>query len=87
VLQERSKEVEAFIKTKFNHPSLKMFLAVVICLENSFWDDSKLTFIKKFCKAFDLYEHTGTQAKLEGLQLIDSSVYEILLEHRLSHSN
>jgi len=75
---------------KFYIPSLKVFLVVVLCLENSFWNSSKsISFIEKFSLAFDLYEETGTQEKLdsEDLNLPNSSVFRVLLKHRLPHSN
>jgi len=95
-------QVAKFMSTEFDKPSLTSFAAILICLENSFWNQSKtVTFIDSFQKAFKLYTQTGVREKAEtSLKLLKdypsqysstsepfkSALFTTLLQHRLSHS-
>jgi hypothetical protein len=95
-------QVAKFMSTEFDKPSLNFFAAILICLENSFWNQSNtVTFIDSFQEAFKLYTQTGVREKAEtSLKLLEdyppqysstsepfqSALLMTLLQHRLSHS-
>ena len=82
------------ILSSFQHPA-----AILICLENSFWNQSKtITFIESFQEAFKLYTQTGVREKAEtSIKLLEdyppqysstsepfqSALLKTLLQHRL----
>ncbi|KAH8985766.1 hypothetical protein EDB86DRAFT_3083358 [Lactarius hatsudake] len=77
-------------------PSIAVFSALIICLENSFWyQSSSISFIDAFRKAFGIYMETATHAEVEislkelgGLSewsAFTSALSEIILRHRLPH--
>jgi len=90
------------MSTEFDKPSLTFFAAILICLENSFWNYSNtVTFIDSFQEAFKLYTQTGVREKAEtSLKLLanyppqypstsepfQSALLTTLLQHRLPHS-
>jgi len=95
-------QVAKFMSTEFDKPSLTFFAAILICLENSFWNQSNtVTFIDSFQQAFKLYTQTGVREKAEtSLKLLEnyppqypstsepfqSALLTTLLQHCLSHS-
>jgi len=92
-------QVAKFMSTEFDKPSLTVFAAILICLENSFWHQSNtVTFIDSFQEAFKLYTQTGVREKVEtSLKLLEDqypstskpsqcALLKTLLQHRLSHS-
>jgi len=97
-LSQNSEEVTAIMKEIYENPSMDMFAALIICLENSFWYQSaSVSFTAAFCKALESYKETGTKEKveiaLEGLEVgsgqkaFGPALTEILLKHRLTHSD
>jgi len=95
-------QVAKFMSTEFDKPSLTFFAAILICLENSYWNQSNtVTFIDSFQEAFKLYTQTGVRENAEtSLKLLEdyppqysstfepfqSALIKTLLQHRLSHS-
>jgi hypothetical protein len=86
------------MKEIYEKPSMDMFAALIICLENSFWYQSaSVSFTAAFRKALESYKETDTKEKveiaLEGLEVgsgqkaFRPALSEILLKHRLAHSD
>ncbi|KAH9053330.1 hypothetical protein EDB87DRAFT_1651758 [Lactarius vividus] len=93
---QNTKEVLAIVEKISDKPSITMFSALIICLENSFWYQSEfISFIDAFRKAFGIYTETATQEKVDialkelgGLSkgsAFTSALSDILLSHRLPH--
>ncbi|KAG5719469.1 hypothetical protein E4T56_gene14534 [Termitomyces sp. T112] len=71
------------------------FIALILCLENSFWLKSPATlFIEDFVQAHQLYTTTGTKERVEnalqqlgipsGRKEFRVALTRILLDHRIS---
>jgi len=94
-------QIEKLMSAKFHKPSLITFSVILICMENSFWQQpNSISFNDSFLKAFKLFIKSGTKEKLEtsfkvlkgyppsysnNHESLNSSLLEILLEHRLPH--
>ncbi|KAF8810391.1 hypothetical protein BYT27DRAFT_7186615 [Phlegmacium glaucopus] len=94
VLTGNTKKVTMFMQKMFDKPSLTLFAALIICLENSFWYQSaSVSFIDAFHKAFGIYVETAMEEKVEialkelgdpsEKTAFQSALFKTLVEHCL----
>jgi len=86
-------------KEKFPLSSLILFTALLICIENTFWNiSSDDNFVKSFKKSFTLFVDSGMKMKVEleanklrseqrATEDFKAAFFELITNHYLPHSN